>query len=78
MGKTKFIQEKGLVGIREREGEDRHTGARFFGGEGGGLKIGGSEKSRIEERRQGKEEKWTRYNEHLGTRRLIRKNLAKQ
>ncbi len=56
MGKTKFIQEKGLVGIREREGEDRHyghTGVRFLeGGEG--------EMSRIEERRQGKEEKWTR------------------
>jgi hypothetical protein len=35
LGKTKFIQEKGLVGIREREGEDRHTGVRFLeGGEG--------------------------------------------
>ncbi len=79
MGKTKFIQEKGLVGIRERKGEDRHTGVRFLGGGGwrGRMRKEGSEMSRIEERRRGKEEKWTRYNEHLVTRGEILNNVAK-
>jgi hypothetical protein len=41
LGKTKFIQEKGLVGIRGREGEeDRHTGVRFLGGVEGEKKEG--------------------------------------